>query len=191
MGAVLAQFDESNDEKPLAFFSKRLADSQKKYSITKQEMLALVPAIQHFHAYLYGTEFICRVDHHSLLWLHNLKNLQGILARWLEILGSYKFDVVHRPGTQHTNTDALSRLTPDCTPVSESVCEDDNQCTLRAVDVSVGISTKDLIIAQSDDLDLIPILQCLKENKTISQKDCKHLSRTTRFHLGKLQVMKF
>ena len=126
MGAVLAQLDEHNDEKPIAFFSKRLSDSQKKYAITKQEMLALVSAIRHFHTYLYGTEFICRVDHHSLLWLHNLKNPQGILARWLEILGSYKFEVVHRPGTQHTNADALSRLTPECTPVSEGVCEDDH-----------------------------------------------------------------
>ena len=34
--------------------------------------------------------------------------------------------MVHRPGTQHTNADALSRLTPECTPVSEGICEDDH-----------------------------------------------------------------
>ena len=51
MGAALAQLDEHNDEKPIAFFSKRLSDIQKKYAITKQEMLALVSAIRHFHTY--------------------------------------------------------------------------------------------------------------------------------------------
>ena len=30
-----------------------------------------------------------------------------------------------------------------------------------------------------------------KEYKTVSQKDCKHLSCTTRFYLGELQVVKF
>ena len=48
MGAVLAQLDEHNNEKSIAFFSKRLSDSQMKYAITKQEMLALVSAIRHF-----------------------------------------------------------------------------------------------------------------------------------------------
>ena len=45
MEAVLAQLDKHNNEKSIAFFSKRLSDSQKKYAITKQEMLALVSAI--------------------------------------------------------------------------------------------------------------------------------------------------
>ena len=72
MGAVLAQNDSDGDEKPIAFFSKKLSDSQRKYPVTKQEMLALVSAIRHFHTYLYGSEFLCGVDHHSLIWLYNL-----------------------------------------------------------------------------------------------------------------------
>ena len=88
IGAVLAQKDDDNTERPIAFYSKKLSDSQRKYSVTKQEMLALVSAIRHFHTYLYGGKFLCRVDHHSLICLHNTKNPPGILARWLETLGS-------------------------------------------------------------------------------------------------------
>ena len=31
------------------------------------------------------------------------------MARWLEILSEYNFEVLHRPGVQHKNADALSR----------------------------------------------------------------------------------
>ncbi|KRX73465.1 Transposon Ty3-G Gag-Pol polyprotein [Trichinella sp. T6] len=34
---------------------------------------------------------------------------EGQVARWLEQLAEYQFDVVHRPGKQHGNADALSR----------------------------------------------------------------------------------
>eukprot|EP00731_Ephydatia_muelleri_P017571 Em0010g669a len=35
---------------------------------------------------------------------------QGQVARWLDILAEYDFSVQHRPGLQHSNADALSRL---------------------------------------------------------------------------------
>lgn len=50
-----------------------------------------------------------RTDHGSLRWLLNLKNPEGQLARWIEVLTTYDMDIQHRPGTQHRNADALSR----------------------------------------------------------------------------------
>ena len=61
MEAVLAQLDKHNNEKSIAFFSKRLSDSQKKYAITKQEMLALVSAISHSEC-TPVTEGVCEDD---------------------------------------------------------------------------------------------------------------------------------
>eukprot|EP00731_Ephydatia_muelleri_P025604 Em0017g687a len=49
-------------------------------------------------------------DHGSLVWIQNFKEPEGQLARWLERLQEYTFTVVHRPGNQHTNVDALSRV---------------------------------------------------------------------------------
>ena len=195
MGAVLAQLDDENNEKPIAFFSKKLSDSQRKYSITKQEMLALVCAIRHFHTYLYGTKFKCRVDHHSLIWLRNLKNPQGILARWLETLGSYDFEVEHRPGKQHINADALTRLPfPEGNSAAESeVALAESETTafkIREVDTSVGITTAELVESQEKDQHLSPIIACLKQNTVVSPTDCKQYSRITRYYLGKLPSMK-
>lgn len=49
-------------------------------------------------------------DHAALTWLYKSTELLGHNARWLEFLVEFNFDVVHRPGTKHGNTDALSRM---------------------------------------------------------------------------------
>ena len=75
----------------------------------KKELLAVVQSIEHFHPYLYGRHFLVRTDHASLQWLLNFKALEGQLARWLQKLGEYDFEVKHRKGAEHGNADALSR----------------------------------------------------------------------------------
>ena len=113
MGAVLLQKD-GNGERAVAFDSKSLSKSQKQYSVTKKELLAAVTFVQQFRHYLLGRKFTLRTDHSSLQWLVNFRNPDGLLARWLEILGEYHFEIVHRPGRLHEAPDALSRM-PDPT----------------------------------------------------------------------------
>ncbi|KAL5515368.1 hypothetical protein EMCRGX_G000526 [Ephydatia muelleri] len=72
-------------------------------------MLALVWAVHIFRPYLYGKRFTLRTDHNCLKWLHNFKEPEGQVARWLEALAEFDYEVVHRPGKQHQNADALSR----------------------------------------------------------------------------------
>ena len=50
-----------------------------------------------------------RTDHRSLNWLKSFKEPEGQLARWLQVLEQYDFEVLHRPGAKHLNADALSR----------------------------------------------------------------------------------
>ena len=39
----------------------------------------------------------------------SLKNPEGQVWRWLQVLKTYHFEIHHRPGTQHQNADGLSR----------------------------------------------------------------------------------
>ena len=39
-----------------------------------------------------------------------MKDHEGQLARWLEKLQEFNFEIVHRPGKKHSNADALSRI---------------------------------------------------------------------------------
>ena len=77
---------------------------------TKKELLAMVAFTKFFKHYLLGREFILRTDHDSLRWLHNFHGLEGQLAHWVEQLASFQYCIIHRPGKQHGNADALSRL---------------------------------------------------------------------------------
>ena len=49
-------------------------------------------------------------DHGSLAWLSNFKQLEGQLARWIEKLQEFEYEIVHHPGHRHKNANALSRL---------------------------------------------------------------------------------
>ena len=49
-------------------------------------------------------------NHGSLTWLSQFKEPEGQLARWLERLQEFNFEIRHRPGKKHQNTDALSRI---------------------------------------------------------------------------------
>ena len=52
-------------------------------------------------------------DHASLQWLVNFLNPCGMLARWLERLSEYDYQLIHRPGSENTVADALSRRPAD------------------------------------------------------------------------------
>jgi transposase InsO family protein len=98
--------------KPIAFASKRLTPTQRKYCVTRKELLAILTFVRQFRHYLLGRKFLIRTDHNSLAWLTRFKNPDGQLARWLEELSQFNMEVSHRPGKQHANADALSRI-PD------------------------------------------------------------------------------
>ena len=73
----------------------------------------MVRFTQHFKHYLLAREFILRTDHNSLRWLINFNDLQGQLARWLEVLSQYSMQIQHRSGNKHVNADILSRYQPE------------------------------------------------------------------------------
>ena len=110
MGAVLSQLDDNGAEQVVAYASCTLSRAERRYCVTRKELLAVVTFIKHFRPYLLGKHFTLRTDHGSLTWLARFKEPEGQLARWLEKLQEYDFDILHRPGKRHQNADALSRL---------------------------------------------------------------------------------
>lgn len=108
-GGLLAQMDENGDERPIAFTSKKLNKAQRNYTVTEQECLAVVRAIQKYRPYIEGQEFKVVTDHASLKWLMRQKDLSGRLARWAVKLQGYTFTIEHRKGRDNVVADALSR----------------------------------------------------------------------------------
>ena len=109
IGAVLSQVQDGQ-EVVIAYGSRRMTKSERNYCVTRQELLAIVWFTEHFKHYLIGQKFQLRTDHSSLRWLFGFKEPEGQMARWLERLARFNFDIEHRAGSKHGNSDGLSRI---------------------------------------------------------------------------------
>ena len=110
LGAVLSQVHDGK-EKVVCYDSRLLSKEERNYCVTRRELLAVVVFTNKFRSYLLGKPFRLRTDHGSLLWLHNFKEPEGQLARWIEKLQAFDYEILHRPGNRHSNADSLSRIT--------------------------------------------------------------------------------
>ena len=124
VGAVLSQVQDDGTERAIAYASRVLSKPERRYCVTRRELLAVVTFIQHFRPYLLGRRFTLRTDHGSLTWLSNFRNPEGQLARWLEKLQEYDFEILHRSGRKHGNADAMSRM--PCTQCGRSDHSEEN-----------------------------------------------------------------
>ena len=131
IGAVLSQ-EQGGQERVIAYASRALKKPERNYCVTRRELLAVVTYVKHFKPYLYGRGFVVRTDHGSLRWLLNFQNPEGQVARWIQVLGEYDYQVIHRPGKGHGNADGLSRK-----PCPQCQLLDDDQRTVS------GKNTKD------------------------------------------------
>ena len=166
IGAVLSQ-NINGEEKVCAYASRSLSKSERKYCVTRKELLAVIHFVKHFRHYLYGRKFLIRTDHSSLRWLMQFKDPQNQIARWLEILSEFDFDVQHRPGRLHRNADALSRL--PCRQCGFHQGFDENATVSMVKSVSYSpFSIKSL---QENDGDLQKIKSWLDKNARPSSKE--------------------
>ena len=115
LGAVLMQ-----DGRPIAFASKSLTDTEKRYANIERELLAVVYGCERFHTYLYGKPFSVQSDHKPLEMIQ-LKNLHAApprLQRMLLCLQNYDVTIQYQPGKTLLLVDSLSRL-PGPKPTAE------------------------------------------------------------------------
>ena len=112
-GGVLNQL-QGDQEVVIAYASRSLRLSQRRYCKTRRVMLAAVAMCTHFRSYLRGTQFTLRTDHSSLWWLQKFCNGDGMLARWYMLLGQFSVTFEYRPGAQHANADGMSRQCGQC-----------------------------------------------------------------------------
>lgn len=146
VGAVLSHRFLNGRDAPVAFFSRTLAPSERKYSQVDKEVLALVAGVKRFHDYLYGRPFSLETDHKPLLGLlSGDKQAPQVLSprftRWLVFLLAYSYTLNYVPGKHLAHADALSRcpvptLLCDPAPASEVLLIDSSPFVLTAADIA-------------------------------------------------------
>ena len=102
LGAVIMQ-----DDKPLAFYSRKLNSAQKNYTTGEQELLSIVETLKEFRSLLWGQDLTVHTDHMNIIY-GNLSNDR--ITRWRLLLEEYSPTFVHVKGTDNVVADALSRM---------------------------------------------------------------------------------
>ena len=84
------------EKHPIYFVSRTLSKAERNYTVTEMECLAVLWSVERLRGYLQGEKFTVITDHHSLLWLNNLRDPTGRQARWNTALQMYNIEFVHR-----------------------------------------------------------------------------------------------
>jgi cleavage and polyadenylation specificity factor subunit 1 len=113
VGGVLQQ-KVGKDWKPLAFFSKKLAPAEVKYSTFDRELLAAYTTIRHFRFLLEGRQFQLLTDHKPLIaaMVRVTPPQSARQQRHLAYISEFTTDLRHTPGSENVVADALSRPPP-------------------------------------------------------------------------------
>ena len=75
VGAALQQRSPGGEWQPLSFFSRKLTDTETRYSTFDRELLAVVSALCHFRFLLEGRSFHVLTDHKPLVFaLHRARD---------------------------------------------------------------------------------------------------------------------
>jgi phospholipid-translocating ATPase len=109
-GAILSQLDEQGNERPLAYFSKKLNKHERNYSITEKEGVAIIRGIGHFKHYLECAKFLIKTDHRALTFIKDKQTESQRLARWALFLQTFDFSIEYVKGKDIPHVDAMSRM---------------------------------------------------------------------------------
>uniref|UniRef100_A0A5S6Q0K3 RNA-directed DNA polymerase n=1 Tax=Trichuris muris TaxID=70415 RepID=A0A5S6Q0K3_TRIMR len=123
IGAVLSHLYPSEEERPVAFASRTLTDTEKRYATIDKEALAIVFGVTKFSQYLFGRRFTMKTDHKPLERIFGEKRevpkmATNRLRRWA--LSAYNYEVRYVPAKENSPADVLSRLPVQAGKVSNS-----------------------------------------------------------------------
>jgi hypothetical protein len=107
LGAVITQ-----DNRPIAFFSRKLSKTQQKYSVTEIEILAIVETLKEFKGMLWGEDINVYTDDKNFT-----RDALGLTSDrvycWLLLLEEYAPEIIYIKGIRNTVADAILQLEYD------------------------------------------------------------------------------
>lgn len=155
MGAILKQIQSDGSQKPVAYFSKRFNDTQKKKKAIYLECIAIKEAIKFWQYWLLGNKFTVFTDHKPLENLNIKSRTDEELGNLTNYLLQFDFTIKYRPGKDNMEADCLSR-----NPIETIQNEDTdllrttNTLTLNEIikDQQANISSSNNIITKQNNI---------------------------------------
>ena len=171
LGVILNQRQATGDFRPVAYASRTLSDTERRYSQTEKEALAVLFGIQKFHVYLWGMKhFDSIVDHKPLERIFTASHeATPRIQNWVLKLQPYNFTVTYQPGHMMA-ADILSRKPMD-EPDTEICTETENYLHfLTKTDMPIAVTLDELRQASEKDDTLIKVRTCLQTDTWTNRK---------------------
>ncbi|KAG8377407.1 hypothetical protein BUALT_Bualt08G0029800 [Buddleja alternifolia] len=104
IGGVLMQ-----EGHPIAFESRKLNETERRYTVQEKEMTAIVHYLRIWRHYLLGSRFVVKTDNVATSYFQTQKKLSPKQARWQDFLAEFDYVLEYKPGKANVVADALSR----------------------------------------------------------------------------------
>lgn len=114
ISAVLSNRGSDNIVKPIAFASKKLNDTEKRYSALDKEAMAIIFGVTKFYNFIYGRQFELETDSTALVRIFGPnKSIPKMAAKRLQhyaiFLSAFSYKIKHIPSNKNP-ADYMSRL---------------------------------------------------------------------------------
>ena len=174
-------------EKVIAYGSKKLLPSKRRYSSFQGELVSALNFMEHWKYFLQFKKFILRTDHAALKWLHSMKDPDDMTQRWIHTLSKFDFEVQHRSGRVHNNADALSRIDhAELDDVEDDEAEDAVGQVVSAI-VKSPFDTETLRDTQNSDETIKTVIKWVLDKHEPDGAELKTCSLETRMYAGLLK----
>ncbi len=155
ISAVLLQYVDKV-LKPISFASRKLSLTERRYTVSERELLAIVYAYEQFYHHLYGRTITFFTDHKPLVTMNKLKKPLGRLGRLFHRLSGVDYSLEYIPGAQNFLADFLSRsFNPDTVGI---------EVKHTAVQSSVN-----WLVEQAKDPELVSLIECVRNSSSVPE----------------------
>ena len=127
LGAVITQ-----QERPIAFFSQKLSDTQTRYSVTELELLSIVETLTEFKGMPWGQIITVYMDHKNLI-PDALGMTSDQVYCWRLLLEEFGPNIVYIKGVDNTVADAISCLEYDPDKKTKSLGTHECHCHIATM----------------------------------------------------------
>lgn len=134
LGACLMQ-----EGRPIAYASRSLTETEKRYAQIEKELLAIVFSCRKFHFYIYGRKITLHTDHKPLvsIFAKDVSEIPSVRLQNMRLkLLRYRLNLIHIPGKLMHIADLLSRS------FSEEHVEYEDEKDIKDVIHSVNMSER-------------------------------------------------
>jgi len=104
IGKVLMQ-----EGKPVAFESKKLSETERRWSTHEKEMWAVIHCFKTWGHYIGSKDVVVWTDNVTLRYFATQPKLSSKQVRWQDILALFNVNIRHKPRKENVVPDALSR----------------------------------------------------------------------------------